>query len=399
MTELGDIVWTGNRKNERYSYVRVRWPELTEAGEYGNVVSGSVSKSAFSSVKETCEFSFVGGDAPDAVDGVRVYYEFEDERGNSARVAVGTFLVSYADVKYGYVGKTWESDASTLASGSVSGSSMLSVLADVTIGYPLTVSAGTDFVRLAYDLARSRRLNVAVTGQPGKSAYKNSKDKTFESSDSLLTVVNQLLDAADYSSCRIDSYGNVVMEPRSSSAMGAPAFTFEDGEDSIIGLEITEKNDYLTAPNVVKLVYESESECLYAEASNLKGSRNSLEARGGRELTLFDSDVGFPDSISEENEGTPGIHRPDRIEYMKRKAERRLKDNASETVHVEFEHPYVPIHCGDRVRITYADRKFDVNVTNIDIDLSASTACKTSGRHVYESDIEATVSGRAVWVL
>ena len=398
MSALDEIDWTGNRKNERYTYVRVKYPELYEAGEYGNIVSGSVSKSEFSSVKETCEFSFVGGDAPDAVDGVRIYYSFEDEGGNVASVPIGTYLVSYSDISHEYVGATWESEASTLESGSVSGSSMLSVLADVTLGYPMTVSAGTDYVGMAYDLARARNLKVSLARKGDGNVYRNAKDHTFESSDSLLTAINYMLNAADYAACRVDAYGTVIMEPYVPPIMARPAFTFKDGANSIIGMEVTEKNDYLTAPNVVKLVYESENECLYAEASNLKGSRNSLEARCGRELTLFDSDISFPDSISEENEDTPGIHRNERIDYLKRKAERRLKDNSTETVHVEFEHPYIPIQGGDYARIEYGGKTFDVNVTNMDIDLSASTACRTSGRHIDRYDIETSVSGRAVWV-
>lgn len=398
MSLLASVDWTSSRKNERYSYVRVKFPELTEIGEYSNIISGSVSKSFLSSVKETCEFTFLDGDVPDTVDGVRIYYSFEDEQGNTARVPIGTFLVSYTDIEHSYTGASWESDAATTAGGSVSGSSLLSVLADVTLGYPLTVAAGTDYVQLARKLARARNLNVSVTERPTGSKYKNAKPHTFDSSDSLLTAINYLLSAADYSACKVDAYGTVIMKPYETPSMATPVFTFKDDSNSIIGLKVTENNDYQTAPNVVKLVYESENECLYAVASNLRGSKNSLAARGGRELTLFDSDVSFPDSISEENESSAGVYRDKRIEYLKKKASKRLDDNSSETVHIEFEHPYIPIDGGDYVQIVYADKTFDINVTNMDIDLSASTACKTKGRHINRYNIEKEVSGRVVWV-
>lgn len=398
MSLIDTVDWTSNRQNERYSYIRVKYPELTEEGEYGNIVSGSVSKSYFSSIKETCEFTFLDGDAPDAVDGVRIYYSFEDDNGSTVRVPIGTFLVSYTDIEHSYTGATWENEATTTAGGSVSGSSLLSVLADITLGYPLTVNAGTDYVQLAYDLAKARNLNVSLTPRPTGSVYKNAKAHTFDSSDSLLTAINYLLNTADYSACKVNEYGTVIMEPYTEPSMTNPVFTFADGDNSIIGLKVVENNDYLTAPNVVKLVYESENECLFAMASNLKGSRNSLAARGNRELTLFDSDVSFPDSISEENESSAGIHRSERLAYLKTKAAKRIKDNSSETVHIEFEHPYIPIAGGDYVKIVYGNKTFNLNVTNMDIDLSASTACKTSGRHINRYNIETNVSGRVVWV-
>jgi len=78
--------WYGNRAKESYTYRRVKWSpgnpdHLHESADYGNVTSGKVELSAFSDLKATCSFEFMGTEVPDTIDLVRIYYGFEDDAG------------------------------------------------------------------------------------------------------------------------------------------------------------------------------------------------------------------------------------------------------------------------------------------------------------------------------
>lgn len=375
--------WYSNRAREQYTYRRVKWDpgnadHFGEMEAYGNITSGSVELAAFTDTKASCSFSFEGGTPPDTTDLVRIYYSFVDDEGNSAECALGTFFVTYGDVGY-----TRNGDA-LKESGGAEGSSVLSTLIERKLGAPYTIASGTDCVSAAQTLVQGFGL---LTNQPSSPGITTQTAHTFEPDDSWLTVVNWLLSSANYQACYPDPYGTVMMVPYVDPEARAITATFRDDDRSIMQPEVTMANDWRETPNVARLYYQTDDECLAASASMVSGARASLAGRGGREVTLVES----VDELE-------GATQADRIANLKAMAKQRLIDQSSEIEKVTLTHAYLDgIVPNSAIAIEYSDMTWKGNVTDMQITLSPSTQCQTQLRRFVPNSLTVTTTGGAVW--
>ena len=375
--------WHGNRASESYTYKRVAWSPGTaehfqEFETYGNITSGSVELSAFTDLKASCQFEFEGGTPPDTTDLVRIYYSFVDDSGNEESVPLGTFFVNYGSVTYYRDGDT------LIERGSVNGASTLSVLLDKKLGYPYTIAANTNCVTAADNLIKSLNLktnNPTSNGTTTKSAH------TFEPDDSYMTVVNWLLTTANFQAAYPDPYGTVILAQYVAPDSKPITATFADDSQSIMLPEVDMANDWYETPNVVRLCYQTDDECLIASASMDYGSSASLASRGQREVTLYEA----VDELD-------GANQTARIANLKALAEQRLIDNASEIEKVQFTHAYIVMSPNDAVEIDYSGMVWKGNVTDMTIDLQPSTQCTTKlRRRIVPSTLIITTDGSALW--
>lgn len=379
--------WHGNRSREQYVYKRVKWNpgnagHFGEMEEYGLVTSGSVELSAFTDLKASCTFSFEGGTPPDTTDLVRIYYSFTDDHGNSESVPLGTFFVSYGEVSYTRDGDELK------ASGSVDGSSVLAALLDRKLGAPYTIETttngvATDCVGLADSIVRGFGL---PTNGPESNGVKVKAPHTFEPDDSWLTVVNWLLTTANFQAAYPDPMGNVMMSAYVDPQSRTTTASFKDDARSIMRPEVSMANDWFETPNVCRVYFESETECLAASASLVSGSRASLNARGGREVTMVES--------VDELEGANQTARVTNLEAI---AKQRLIDNASEIEKVTFTHAYIPMQPNDKIEIEYSDMTWGGNVANMTVSLTPSTQCQTQLRRFVDNDLTINTDGGPVW--
>lgn len=374
--------WYGNRADERYSYRRVKWSpgspgHFGEMESYGNITSGSVELGAFTDTKSSCSFEFEGGTPPDTTDLVRIYYSFTDDKGETAETPIGTFFVTYGDVMYVRDGDELN------ASGSAEGSSVLSALIERKLGAPYTVDAGTDCVNAAKTLVEGFGL---PTNNPDSPGILTTSAHTFEPDDSWLTVVNWLLTSANYQACYPDPYGNVMMVPYVDPTGRAVIQTFRDDSRSIMRPEVSTANDWMETPNVARLYYSTDEECIAASASMVSGARASLNGRGGREVTLVES--------VDELEGST---QADRLANLKAMARQRLIDQSAEIEKVTLTHAYVVIQPNDAVSIEYSDMTWKGNVTNMQIELSPSTQCQTQLRRFVSNSLMIETDGGILW--
>ena len=370
--------YLGNRHGERFIYRRVSWPDLREMGDYGTITSGSVEFSALSTVKATCSFTFEG-EVPDTVDAVRIIYRFTDDGGSEHETVLGTFLCQYAHTTY------TSTDKGLIATGTAEGSSVLSVPANRVIGYPLTVPAGTNATAKARNMLAlgddRDGLGLSVIRDETET-YKLSASHTFDPDDTYLSAVNWLLRAAGYGSADVNPRGDIVFRKYVEPSSKLPSFSFANDERSIMQRGVAEASDYMTAPNVVRMCYEDDEVCIKATAKALSGSRSSLQARGGREITLYEE----PDELS-----------GDKLEALKEQALKRLLDNGSDIIHLKWSHAFVPISCGDSVEVSYGGRDWNMNITNMTVELSPSCPTTTEGRTFVNPDIVTSVEGSVVW--
>lgn len=368
------MIWTGERLKEKFTYIKCEWPSLAETQTtYGNVTSGQIDRSFFSTTKESCSFSFMGGDLPDTTNAVRIYYDFTDESGESIHEALGTFLVDYTDVDYINMNGT------TIASGSVSGSSVLTVLSDSITGVAYSFEEGTETVATAAQIARDFGLKV----QADESNHTLTGIHVFEPDDNWLTIVNWLLAQAGFAGCDTDAYGTVLMR-KESNATGS-TFDFTTGRNSVIYPKITESNDYLESANVTRCYYEDETCAVFAYAALTDGSPNALKNRGFREKTMY-----------EQVNTLDGETATDKLAELKDYAKRLLVNNSNEIVKVNWRHPYLPIRCGHAVTVKYG-KTYRLTVTNMSIKLQPATETQTQGRMIVRNDLIVEIGGDILW--
>lgn len=378
--------WYGNRAKEVYTYRRVIWnpgsaDHFSESSDYGNVTSGSVELSAFSDLKASCSFDFEGGEAPSTTDLVRIYYSFEDDNQESEEVPIGTFFVEYGEITY-----TADSEGGLVASGSAKGSSVLSVLLNKKLGAPYTIDAGEDNVTLATSIVEGLGL---LTNSPQSQGYTTQTSHTFEADDSWLTVVNWLLTncTRQYQAVYPDAFGRVIITPYIAPERREVSVTFADDETSIMMPEVSQENDWFDTPNVCRLSYQTDDECLAAAAFNQSGSKASLDSRGGRELTITEN-------VTELN----GSTQADRIANLQSLAKQKLINQSSEIEKVTLTHAYLKnLQPNDAIGIDYSGTVWQGNITNMQISLEVSTPCETKIRRFVPNNLTITTEGGAVW--
>lgn len=367
----------GNRANETYSYRRVSWPDFVEGADLGNVTSGSVELSAFSDLKATCSFKFEGGEEPGTTDLVRIYYSFTDDYGEYSEFCIGTFFVGFSNVTYSLDGD------SLMASGDVDGWSVLKALQDVQMGYAYTVPAGTQPIAKAIELIQGVGLPVNTASE---STYVLASDHTFEPNDTLLTIVNWLCTTANFQTPFPDAYGTIQLNRYIEPSERSTVAEFADDERSIMYPELVIENDWQEIPNVFKLYYSTDELAMHAEARNVTGSKASLDARGGRELSEVDS-------VSE----LAGADSAEMLANLESMAATKLLNNSQEIERVELSHPYIPLMANDAVSVNYSERSWSGNVQNMRISLEPATKCDTVLRRFVPASITVETTGAIDW--
>ena len=369
--------YTTSRTNERFVFKRVRWQGFAttdaEIATYTQFTGGSVSYGLYTTLKATGSFDYVG-DAPDATDLLRVYYQFTDANGDTSDMhALGTFFVGADEVTHSPNGN------SLLKSGTVKGYSTLKVLQDRLCGLPVTIPAGTNPITYAATLCANLGLRV---NYPKGNAYTLANPHTFEPDDSVLEVVNWLLanNSPQYQGATVDGYGVVIFKEYEEPNAKQPVYTFRDDAHSVMLPEVEEENEWQASEDVARLYYESDTGAMWASAKALSGSRASLANRGNREITLYEQIDECAD-----------------LNALKALAVSRVKDASAEIERVSLVHGFVPLEMGDSASVEYADKTWTGTVQNMEIALAPSAQTKTQLRKYISAALDVETDGGVLW--
>lgn len=371
--------WRGSRTGG-FFFRKVTWPDFRVAEDYGHATGGSLEMSALSDVKLNGSLNF-DGEPPDPDHLLRVYYGFTDENGEYEERVVATMGVSAADPK------VCEGDGIVRKKGRVELTSVLQILKDVELNAPFTVKAGEQVIAKALSLVADNNL---PTNCPDPSAYALASDYTFKPEDAnVLGIVNKLLDFAGYSSAWVDAYGVVQMTPYVEPTDREAVIEFTDGADSIIHPEMLTESDWGTTPNVVRLSYTTDAECVVAWARNVDPEhRASLPSRGGRERTLAEF-------VSEVAGNTPA----ERLEALVKQAEDKLVASSAEIEYAEVECAYMPFEPNDAALVRYAGVDWKGAVTSYRIEIADDSRCKARVRRFARTALKVEKGGEVVWAL
>lgn len=365
--------YNGNRHNEKYTYKRVSWDNWVEHEAYPWITSGSLELAADSDLKVTGSFSFEGRDLPNTSDMLRAYYDFDDDNGEHAHIALATLFVSYAELEH------IDTISGIKSKGTLDGASTLKVLQHKIYGAPFTVTANTNAIYKAVTLIKSCGLNVDYT--PDITVL--ASDHTFDSGATYLDIVNWLCDTAGYNPATPDAYGTIQLQPYTDTLNQDSAVTFVNDDSSIMYPEVNVANDWANTPNVVRLLYNTDQACITAEARNVSGSRASLDARGGREQTYYEETSELPDNAA-------------KITSLVDLAESKLRALSCDIEYVTISHAYRPLIPYELVQIKYADMIWSGTLDTLDIELAPGTKCQSRIKRELYDNILVTKTGEVL---
>lgn len=151
---------------------------------------------------------------------------------------LGVFLFSSPTYKHG-LAPSWDVELQT----------KMLILDQATTEGRWQLPAGRNLVESAAELIRATgETRLAVTPSEAVS----SSDLIFPSGESVLTVVNKLMEAASYWGCHVDGSGQYVLAPYRSPGRRPISWSFEAGETAIHAPEWERTQDQSSVPNRVE---------------------------------------------------------------------------------------------------------------------------------------------------
>ena len=241
------------------------------------------------------------------------------------RFVLGTFLIQSPTEKFDGKRTSYSYDAYT-------------PLIELKESYPpigYSVLKDTEIMPLASTICREHMRAPVVTSTASKKLYSNF---VAELSDTWLSFLSDFVANANYS-LSLDEMGQVVFEPIVDTASLQPVKEFKDDEISILLPDAQDDRDLYGIPNVVEVVYSSDSLHLYSKVVNDDVSSPISTVNRGREIVYRDSSPSF--------NGTPTQ------EVIDAYAKQLLREQSCLEHTVTFEHAYYPVRIGDAVMLNY----------------------------------------------
>lgn len=186
--------------------------------------------------------------------------------------------------------------------------------------------------------SRLTRENVRAPVVPGSSERKLHNDFVSNLNDTWLSFLSDLIINAKFR-FDLDEMGRILFAPVQDVASLQPVWTYTDDNSSILYPEIDMERDMYGLPNVVEIVYSTDSGYFYSRAVNDDENSPISTLNRGREIVHR---VSNPDII-----GNPSQKIID--EYAKQ----LLRDLSCLEYKLTYTHGYCPVRPGDCVRLNY----------------------------------------------
>lgn len=189
--------------------------------------------------------------------------------------------------------------------------------------------------------------------------------------DTWLTFLSDLISNAKYR-FELDEIGRVLFAPVQDMASLQSVWVFNDDDISILYPEITDTRDLYGMPNVVEVVYSTDTSYLYSRVVNDDPNSPISTVTRGREVIYRASNPKFP--------GEPDQAQIDDYAIQ-------LLRNLSCLEHrIKFKHGYCPVRTGDCVTINYKR----ANIENVKIQIQTQTIKCATGCTIESTGVYTT---------
>lgn len=290
---------------------------------------------------------------------IRVYL-VTIQNGVKEKFALGTFLVQTTPSSFDGKIKTISADAYT---------PLLELKEKLPpIGY--FVPEGSIIMDEVYKITRE---NARAPVAKPSCTEKLFNDFVAEPDETYLDFITSLMANAKYI-LTLDETGTILFSPKQDMAALQPVTTFNDDNSSILYSDVDMEQDLYGIPNVVEVVYSTESRNTIIKAYNKDPDSPVSVMKRGREIIHRVTDpsiMGNPD-----------------IEQLKEYAAQLLKELSSVERVISFTHGYYPVRIGDCVRLNYTRAGINnVKAKIISQNINCTPECPVTNTAVFSTKL------------
>lgn len=290
---------------------------------------------------------------------VRVYLVV-NQNGITEKVVLGTYLVQTPSLSYDGKSTTISIDAYT---------PLIELKESLPpLGY--SILKDTNIMETAYNICREHMRAPVVKTNNTKTLY---SDFVSNIEDTWITFVNDLVSNAKYK-IDLDESGRVLFAPIQDIASLQPRYTYTDDNSSILYPELTDKRDLYGIPNVVEVVYSSDSGYLFSRITNDDPNSPISTVNRGREIVHRETNPKFSGEPTQEMLDDYGV---------------QLLRNMSCLEHkITYSHGYCPVRVGDCVLLNYEKAGLhNVKAKVISQNIKCKTGCPVQETAVYTTKL------------
>ncbi len=256
---------------------------------------------------------------------IRIYLVATQD-GDTYRFCLGTYLIQTPNLKFdGKVNKI-----------SADAYSPLLELKEKYVPLGFSIAPASHILETVSDICRevTRAPVIASTGGKIMEGLYLS-----EVGDTYMKFLTDALSVAQYR-FDLDDTNRILFAPKQDNASLRPVWTFDDGNSSILYSDISMEKDLYGIPNVVEVLYSSNSGYMYSRVeNNEEGNPLSIEGRG-REIVHRDSNPSFSATPTQA--------------VLDQYAEQLLRNLSTIESKITYKHGYCPVRIGDSVRLNYS---------------------------------------------
>ena len=247
------------------------------------------------------------------------------QNGYTYKVALGTFMVQTPSI--GFDGKR--------TNISLDAYTPLIELKENNppVGYALLKDQ--DIMEIAHSICRENMRAPIVEAKSTKTLY---SDFVANLSDTWLTFIKDLIANAKFE-LALDAYGEVTFEPIKDVASLQPVKVYTDDNSSILMPDISDERDLYGIPNVVEVVYSTDSGYMYSKVVNDDPNSPISTVNRGREILYRDTN--------------PSVIGSPTQDYLDDYAYQLLRSLSSLEHRITYTHGYCDVRVGDCVMLNY----------------------------------------------
>lgn len=278
------------------------------------------------------------------------------QNGLTHKEPLGTFLVQTPSVGFDGKRKDISMDAYT---------PLIELKEDLPpIGY--SVPKNTEIMSLASNICRENMRAPVVSASSIDTLY---ADFVSNLDDTWITFLRDLVANAKHK-INLDEMGRVIFEPVQDIASLRPVKVFNDDNSSILYSDVTDERDLYGIPNVVEIVYSTDSGYLFSRVVNKDVNSPISTVNRGREIVYRNT--------------SPNVVGKPTQEYLDNYALETLRNLSCLEHKITFTHGYYPIRLGDAIALNYERaglKNIVAKVTSQSIE--CSTGCNVQTTAVY----------------
>lgn len=316
------IDWTKSMSQtfEFYKVDPITWKDTTMLTQ--------IKKCSISRDEETQTLGSATIDATETLDEcyVRIYLVVS-QNGFSEKVALGTYLVQTPSTSYDGKSNNITMDAYT-------------PLIELKEGMPplgYSLLKDTNIMDVAYDICREHMRAPVVKANSKKTLY---SDFISNTNDTWTTFVSDLVANANYK-IDLDEVGRVLFAPIQDIASLQHRWIYNDDNSSILYPEVTNKRDLYGIPNVVEVVYSTDTGYVFSRIVNDDENSPISTVNRGREIIYRDTN--------------PNLSGEPTQEMLDDYATQLLRNLSCLEHTITYTHGYCPVRVGDCVLLNYKE--------------------------------------------